>query len=167
MLNGKLAESPSELLHLGWRAYQTRRYVLAESLYREALQREPALAISRETQHSYNAACCAVLAAGGEGYDSVQVDEKTKSELLIRAYDWLQSELDRWRESLSDLTAEHRQIVKSTFEHWKKDSDLSTVRDPDELDWLAAEQRQLWVTLWEEVDRLLAEAGSTGAIVDN
>ena len=43
------------------------RFAAAARLYGAALDDDPTLAESRETQHPYNAVCCAALAAAGAG----------------------------------------------------------------------------------------------------
>ena len=62
-------EDAAERLALAQRAYDTKRYAAAARLWTEALEADPALAESRQTQHPYNAACAAALAAAGQGVD--------------------------------------------------------------------------------------------------
>jgi hypothetical protein len=42
-------------------------------------------------QYRYNAACCAALAAGGQGKDADKLDDKERARLREQACDWLRA----------------------------------------------------------------------------
>ena len=50
----------------------------------------------RLTQHCYNAARAAALAAAGQGQDEPPLDEAAKAKLRRQALDWLKAELTAW-----------------------------------------------------------------------
>ena len=58
------------------------------------------------------------------------------------------------------MTAEpgNRPLVAKALQHWKADGDLAGVRDADGLAKLPEAERTEWITLWGEVDALLAKA---------
>ena len=87
------------------------------------------LAESLDPGHRYTAACSAALA--GPTWHA-------------RAVQWLRAELDRRHRVNSDAAAAR------TLLHWKADTDLSSIRDGDDL---PAEFKKLWA----DVDVLLKE----------
>ncbi len=140
-------------------AYDTTRYAAAARLFAEALEDDPKLAADRRTQHPYNAACCAALAAAGKGEDDPKPDDAARSDLRRQALDWLKAELAAWsrvRESGDPRTGA---AVAPTLRHWQQDADLAGVRDEAALAALPEEERAEWQALWAEVGRLLEPAG--------
>ena len=126
--------------------------------YGEALQRDATLADSRESQHAYNAACCAALAASGQDLDDPQPEETAQDRTARASPHWLQAELERWTKFLDSATAEQRQVVVQTLQHWQTDLDLASVREPAQLDAMPEEERSQWTALWTRVAELLAQA---------
>ena len=57
------------------------------------------------------------------------------------------------------MTAEpgNKPLVAQTLGHRKADADLAGVRDADGLAKLPEPERAEWITLWDEVDALLAK----------
>jgi eukaryotic-like serine/threonine-protein kinase len=74
-------------------AYDHKRFAAAARLWAEALATDPKLADGRHSQHRYNAARAAALAAAGQGQDQPPLDDATKAKLRGHALDWLKVEL--------------------------------------------------------------------------
>ncbi|MHB8953704.1 MAG: tetratricopeptide repeat protein [Pirellulaceae bacterium] len=151
VLAGESANDAAELLAFGFRAYKLQKFALAARFYGEALDREPALAESRQAQHAYNAACCAALAASNQGIDDLPTDYTARMNLRQLALVWLQAELDRWRKFLDSATAEQRQMLAATLEHWQTDQDLTGIRETNELSKLPEAERSAWDAFWSQV----------------
>lgn len=155
VLAGESAKDASELLAFGQRMYELRRFAQAASFYRQALQLEASLAESRVSQILYNAACSAALAAAGEGAQNPPLDQAAKATLRSQALTWLKQELTQWHKFLGkDPKPEAKQTVVQTLAHWQKDSDLSSLRDPEKLTALPESERKEWEKLWHEVKAL-------------
>jgi tetratricopeptide (TPR) repeat protein len=85
----------------------------------------------------YNAACASALL-----YDKLQ------AECLA----WLRADLTAWESILASGDAA---TVAARLRHWKKDPDLASVRDADDLP-------EDWKRLWADVDALLTRAEEAG-----
>jgi tetratricopeptide (TPR) repeat protein len=158
VLGGEAAKDAAELLSLGQRAYDLRRFALAARWFGEALERDPALDDDRQAQHAYNAACSAVLAGSGQGLDDPPGDEAASAKLRGQAGVWLRAELDRWTTYLETATPEGRQVVSRTLKHWQTDADLAGIRDEADLARLPAEEQQGFTQLWADVAESLKKA---------
>ena len=79
--------------------------------------------------HRYNAACCAALAAAGQGKDAAKLDEPEKARLRKQALDWLRAELVKWTEIIDSGSAADRSAVLVQLKHLPEDSDLAGIRD--------------------------------------
>jgi hypothetical protein len=51
-----------------------------------------------------------------------------------------------------------RQALRTTLQHWRRDTDLATVRDTEALKKLPAEEQESWRKLWADVADLLQKA---------
>jgi hypothetical protein len=60
--------------------------------------------------------------------------------------------------SLKGLAAEHGTSSDETLQHWQKDPDLSSVRDPGAFPELPEAERAVWQQLWNAVETLLQKA---------
>ena len=160
ILEGEAPEDVAERLALAQRAYDTKRYAAAARLWAEALESNPALAESRQTQHPYNAACAAALAAAGQGIDDPPPDDAAKAELRRRALGWLRAELAAWSKLLDSDDPQARAAVAPTLRHWRQAPDLAGVREPAALETLPEAEREQWRGLWAKVDALLAEVSA-------
>jgi tetratricopeptide (TPR) repeat protein len=157
VVSGEAAKNTDELLALAQRAYEIQRFALAARFFNMAIQDESALANNRETQHAYNAACCAALAGSGQTLDDPPPEESAKSKLRGQALNWLQAELKRWTEFLETDSPEQREVVSRTLEHWQTDVDLAGVRDESELAKIPDAERADWQELWKRVEELIAQ----------
>ena len=86
------APAPAAACEMGLLAAQPfqRRYALATRLFSTAFAANPTLADDLATDHRYNAACCAVLAGCGEGYDA-PTNPTACAALRAKAVVWLRT----------------------------------------------------------------------------
>jgi serine/threonine-protein kinase len=108
----------------------------------EPLEAHPKLADDRRTQHPYNAACAAALAAAGRGEDDLNPDA-ARAELRRRALSWHKGELAAWSKALDSGDPKARAAVAATLRHWRDDPDLAGVREADALAALPEAERRL------------------------
>jgi serine/threonine-protein kinase len=124
-------------------------------LWADVFRSQPELASDRKSQHRYNAACAAALAAAGQGKDEPPLDEAAKARWRKQALVWLTADLAAWSKVIAAGQPEARQSVLRTVEHWRADPDLAGVREPDVLSRLPGLEQNDWQGLWERVDALL------------
>ena len=134
------------------------KFTAAVRLYAEALEAEPGLAGDRSTQHRYNAACCAVLAASGQGQPEAALDDDARAALRRRALGWLQAELTLWSNIVRDGPPGDRSLARSSLQHWKSDPDLAAIHSREALAKLPESERKSWQDLWSRVDDLIRQA---------
>src|SRR5262249_61662785 len=80
----------------------------ATALYAAGFAADPKLADDRQAHLRYNAACCAALAAAGQGEDAAQLDDQERMRLRQQALDWLRADLALYTRQLeSDKPADH------------------------------------------------------------
>jgi serine/threonine-protein kinase len=163
VLKGAGPKDNAERLALAQRAYDTRHFVAAVKLWAEALISDPGLVANRQTQHPYNAACAAALAAAGRGEGELALDDAAKSELRQKAHQWLTLELTAWSRLLQAGPSQARPVIAQTLKHWQQDADLAGVRDRAALSALPERERQDWQALWARVEALLQRAEAGGA----
>ncbi|MFO0953619.1 MAG: hypothetical protein U0835_21190 [Isosphaeraceae bacterium] len=157
---GEAPRDNPERLALAQRAYDLGRHALAARLWAEALQADPKLADDRRAQQRYNASCAAALAAGGQGIDEPPPDASAKAKLRNQALGWLKAELSAWARLVESRPPQAKSFVAQTLDHWKRDTDLAGVRDPQALEKLPEAERAAWRGLWGEVDALRARLGN-------
>ena len=121
-------------------------------------RRTPKLGDNRQTQHLYNAACAAALAAAGRGQDDPPPDEAAKARLRGQALGWLKAELESWTRLLGSGPPQARPAIVKTLQHWQKDTDLAGIRDPEARARLPEAEQNAWRAFWAEVDALLKKA---------
>jgi serine/threonine-protein kinase len=144
----------AERLAFAQMAYDTRRFAAASRLWAEAMASDPALTEDRQAQYRYFAACSAAMAAAGKGEDDPKPDDAARAERRHQALGWLRADLAAWSELLESGDPPARATVAPTLRHWRQDTDLAGVRDPDALAALPEPERADWRALWAEVDRL-------------
>jgi tetratricopeptide (TPR) repeat protein len=162
VLNGEAPEDNAERLALAQRASDTKQYTAAARLWAEAIEADPRVAESRRPQHRYNAACAAALAADGQGPDDPAPDDATKLRLRQQALAWLKAELAVWAKFIESGPPQARAFVAQTLEHWRRDTDLAGVRDPEAIAKLPEEEGGEWRALWEHVEALRRRAADAG-----
>ncbi len=112
----------------------------------------------RQGGHRYNTACAASLAGCGEGKDEPKPDEAARAALRAKALGWLREDLAAWSRSLEADPGKNRAVILQKLGRWKKDADLSGVRDEAGLSRLPDAERAEWKALWSDVDKLPAKA---------
>ncbi len=136
-----------------------KRHAAAARFYADAFAAKPALADDVQTGNRYEAACCAALAAAGQGEDADKLDDKERARLRQQALGWLRDDLAgwrAWRRQQEDAFAPAvRGALRETLQHWREDPDLAGVRDAAALDKLPESERADWKKLWADVDALL------------
>jgi serine/threonine-protein kinase len=127
----------------------------AARLYADAFASDRALADSIP-EYRYHAARCAALAGCGRGEDAAKLSEAERTRWRKQACEWLRADLAgrvRW---LDGDPAARRGVVRQALTRWREYPDLACVRDPGELDRLAADEREDYLALWAEVAAVLA-----------
>ena len=135
---------------LAQRAYDTKFYAAATSLWAAALAADPKLAAGRQGQHCYNAACATALAAAGQGNDNPPPEAAARTRLRGQALGWLQADLAAWRSFLERATPAQRTAVLPILRHWQQDTALAGLRDAGPAKPPDAE-REAWQSLWSEL----------------
>jgi serine/threonine-protein kinase len=128
----------------------------AARFYAAAFAADPRLAADLPEQHRYNAACCAALAAAGQGEDTKNRPDKVAVMFRRQALGWLWADLTLYAQR-AEGDGPARQFVRQSLAHWQRDDDLISVRDRRALDQLPEDERRDWTRLWEEVGRLLRQ----------
>jgi tetratricopeptide (TPR) repeat protein len=146
--------SPAERVELARLAQQPYRAYSAKavSLYADAFAAQPALA----AQHRYNAACAAARAGTGQGRDADRLDSNDCAHLRYAALDWLQTDLAAHADRLAGSDPKAADASRQALMHWRRDADLSAVRDREQLAKLPESEQTDWRKLWAEIDALLA-----------
>jgi tetratricopeptide (TPR) repeat protein/serine/threonine protein kinase len=140
----------------------TKRYAAAARLYADAFAAGPKFADDLRAGYRYNTACCAALAAGGQGTDAAKLDDKERTRLRRQVLDCLRADLALWGKQLEGATPPVRAIVQKTLLHWQQDPDLAGVRDASALAKLPEAERVEWQKLWADVAALLKKAEADG-----
>jgi Flp pilus assembly protein TadD len=133
-------------------------YAASARFHADAFAADPRLAKDLRTQHRYNAACYAALAAAGQGVDAGKLPDKLQARLRQQALGWLQEDLAAWKQIAGKGLVQARAAVQKTLRHWQKDPDLASVRDQAALAKLPEAERQAWQKLWADVAAVLAQA---------
>jgi serine/threonine protein kinase len=162
---GESPKDNGERLQLAYRAYEKKQLVASARLFAEALVADPKLADDRRSQHRYNAACAAALAAASaktaltppatRGIADKPPNEADPAKLRYQARAWLEAELKSWSRLLESAKSEQRLAIAGTLKHWQEDTDLAGVRDEAALANLPKKEREEWNSLWADVDALI------------
>jgi serine/threonine-protein kinase len=123
-------------------------------LYADIFAADAQLADDLKAQHRYNAACYAVLAAAGQGAEAAKLDEKERTTFRRQALEWLWADLRLYAKQVES----NQSMVAVRLRSWQRDSDLASLRYPDAITKLPAEEREACRKLWAEVEELLRKA---------
>lgn len=82
-----------------------------------------------------------------------------KTKLRDPALGWLKTERDAWAKLLESGPPQARPTIVQALQHWKVDTDLTGVRDPEALAKLPEAERKEWQALRADVEALLKRAG--------
>jgi hypothetical protein len=154
------AGDPELLRRVGWAHYNLKHYAAATRIYADVLAALLKLADDLKTGDRYNAACCATLAAVGQGEDAGNLDDKERARLRQQALGWLRADLALWGKQVESGTTQARAALQKTLLHWKGDSDLVGVRDAAALAKLPEAERAEWQKLWADVEATLKKAAA-------
>jgi serine/threonine protein kinase/Flp pilus assembly protein TadD len=151
-----------EILLLAWFCQQPykQRNASAARLFAEAFALKPALARDPGVGHRYKAARAAALACGGVGKDADKLNAQDRALLRHQAVDWLQAELEAWRQQLDKDPSRARGAVVKRLQEWQSDAGFAGFRGPDALSRLPDNERPQWQKLWEEVAALRKRAAT-------
>jgi hypothetical protein len=131
----------------------------AARFYADAFVADPKLADDLRAQHRYSAACCAALAAAGQGEDAGPLPDKLALTLRRQALGWLRADLAFYTKEAAGKVPAVEEAVRQRLAHWREDADLTPVRDPQALDRLPEAERREWGRLWDDVAALLTKVG--------
>jgi hypothetical protein len=164
ILEGKArAADTAEKLGLAELCYLKKRYLSAARFFAAAFAEQPKLAERLDGVHGVNAACCAALAAAGQGEEAARLGEKERSAMRRDALNRLRTDLALLGKQLESAAPQARDAVLKRLEMWMRDEDLRGVRDPVALANLLDAERAEWQKLWANLEttrKKAAEAGS-------
>jgi serine/threonine-protein kinase len=138
-----------------------RLHVAATRLSGDAFTADPKLADDLRSQHRYNAACSAALAAAGQGEDAKRLPDKVALMLRRQASRWLRADLAVYAKLAERDDPKAKEAVRQRLAHWQQDPDFASVRDKEALGKLPEDERQDWRQLWDEVAALLKKVQDT------
>jgi tetratricopeptide (TPR) repeat protein/tRNA A-37 threonylcarbamoyl transferase component Bud32 len=150
--DGSTKVDAAEYISFAKRCYDIRKHQAAAHWYEKAFASEPTLMVDRTTQHAYNAACSATLAATSDSIEEEPIDDARRKKLRAQAHSWLRAELDQWLEWSKSADKVQQNEFVSTLEHWKTDRDLSGIRDESSLEKLDHGEQAELKTFWNEVE---------------
>jgi WD40 repeat protein len=137
-------------------------FAAAARLYIHALSTDPKMADDLEREHRYNAACYAAQAGGGKGNDASRLDDKERARWRQQALDWLRADLAIYKRQLEGSRREALFFAWRRLWHWKRDSDLISIREPEALGQLSPEEGQACRRVWTDVEALIKKMQVTG-----
>jgi serine/threonine protein kinase/Flp pilus assembly protein TadD len=149
----------SEYAHV---CYYKKLYVASARLRTSAFTADPKLADDVEGSHRYDAACAAALAAAGQGADAGPLDAQERTGWRKQALEWLRADLGVIRKRLETGKPLDRVLLQQRLRHWQRDPDLASLRDPDAVARLPADEQEACKQLWAEVEASLAKVGPAG-----
>ncbi len=133
-------------------------YHTATGLYAAAFAADSKGASDLESGHLNDAACCAALAATGQGEDAAKLDVQERTRLRRQALDWLKADLSLHARQLDTGKPGDRAAVQEVLRHWQQDTDLASIRDVAALAKLPPEDQRACTQLWADVAALLKKA---------
>jgi serine/threonine-protein kinase len=156
-LDGKYQpqDNDERLALLGACQFLNRSRAMAR-LYADAFAAAPSLAGDLIAGHRYNAARTAAQAGCGHGKDALGLGEAEGKKWRDQARQWLRADLAARARALDAGSTATRAANRLALTRWRYEPDLACVREPAELDKLAADERKEYLALWEEVAAVLA-----------
>lgn len=145
-------ENPGDLRELGWLcASRHRWYASAVDLYAEAFERDAKLTDRLDWGYRVEAARAAAMAADGQG-EGAPTEAAAKVALRRKALDWLRAEANAWN-IVAKRSPEAEAEARKAFESWLRMPDFASVREPDRLTQLSAEEQTTWTEFWNQSQR--------------
>jgi tetratricopeptide (TPR) repeat protein len=133
-------------------------YAAAARWYSEGFAAQPAVAKDPRLGPRRTAACCAALAACGQGRDGGVLNDKERARLRKQALDWLKDDLQAWGRLLDSKAEKAGPAVAQKMAQWLDDHGFAGLRGPEALAKLPAAERADWQKLWQEVEALRQRA---------
>jgi serine/threonine-protein kinase len=130
-------------------------YGAAARLYADAFAADPALA-DATPESRFHAARCAAVAGCGRGEDGKDLSEAERLRWRTQAHEWLRADLTALLGWLDGDPAARRVAVRQALTRWRGEPDLASVREPDALDRLGADERKDFLALWADVSAAVA-----------
>src|SRR5262249_30489235 len=134
-----------------------RLYASAARFFEDAFAADPRFAADLDEEYRYNAACCATLAAAGQGEDARLLPDKLCHGLRRQALDWLQADLSSYAKLAAGKGLRVGDVTRRRLERWQTGAALASVRDREALAELPEVERVSWDKLWTDVAALLAK----------
>jgi serine/threonine-protein kinase len=148
-------DNNERLALLGACQFMNRTRAMAR-LYADAFAAAPSLANDLVAGHRYNAARAAAQAGCGHGADATGLSEEERARWREQARQWLRADLDARARALDAVSTATRETNRLALRRWRNQPDLACVRDPGELEKLAADERKEYLALWAEVAAVVA-----------
>jgi serine/threonine-protein kinase len=148
-------DNDERLAFLGACQFTNRTRAMAR-LYADAFAATPSLADDLGAGHRYNAARAAAQAGCGRGVDAAALGEEEKARWRQQARQWLRTDLAGRARAFQAGSPATPDSLRLTLIRWRNEPDLACVREPDELNKLAADERKEFLALWAEVAAVLA-----------
>jgi eukaryotic-like serine/threonine-protein kinase len=153
-----------ERLAIAQMCYDKQLFAAAARFWSEAFRVDAKLADDMNAQNRYSAACAAALAGAAVGKDDPPPNDASRTKLRNQALNWLKADLAFWVKQLETSSPQSRASIVQTLQHWKIDSDLVPIRDPEALKRLPEDEQKTCRALWSDVDaalrRVSTQAGS-------
>jgi hypothetical protein len=125
-------------------------------LYADAFAATPSLEDDLGAGHRYNAARAAAQVGCGHGADATALGKEERQQWRAQARRWLQADLAARTSALETGSTATRGANRMALTRWQSEPDLACLREPGELDTLAADERAECVALWAELAAVLA-----------
>ena len=125
-------------------------------LYADAFAATPSLADDLGAGHRYNAARAAAQVGCGHGADATALGKEERTQWRAQARQWLQADLAARTSALETGSMATRGANRMALTRWQSEPDLAGLREPGELDMLAADERAECLALWAELAAVLA-----------
>jgi serine/threonine-protein kinase len=148
-------DNDERLAFLGACQFQNRTAAMAR-LYADAFAAAPSLAEDLGSGHRYHAACAAAQAGCGHGADAAGLGDDARARWREHARQWLRAELAARARALNEGSTATRGAHRLALTRWRTEAELACVRDPAELDKLAAGEQKEYLALWAELAAVLA-----------
>jgi serine/threonine-protein kinase len=136
-------------------------YVAAVRFWSDAFAADSPRADDLQPELRYHAARAAALAAAGKTKDTPPSDDATKAKLRQQARAWLLADLAAYAKCLDGEDWQAPGLIRRRVVPWKYDPQLASLRDPDALAKLPAEEQEACRQLWAEVEALLRKTEAT------
>jgi tetratricopeptide (TPR) repeat protein len=128
-----------------------RRHGVAARVLATALLAKP----DQKAIYCLDAAKHAVLAAFAADTDDSPDNQKQRADFCMQAHGWLRHQVELNEASLGKKSQEGDNAVRLRAQWMKHHRDFASVREPEQLAKLPANEQALWRQLWQDVDRQL------------